>query len=249
MLVSRRSTFLSREEWKSIPWQGPCNPKDALQQLLDHVVEIPALLEQFDQYTHLTAAGSLCPSEITSMRMGMSAWSATISSRLSRWKRDYADTYPDGPEFRASLDHHAIPVFRCWNSDMSELVSPPPLFFSNPTIATSLCIYNMAVLLLSTIRTSSEPADNSDHYFYACNICRSVSYFFQWVPNPLIMKLVYPLVVAGDAFQEGSVEKEFVKQVMLLIASKHHLEAHLEWHRLFNANKRKHSAPSISISQ
>lgn len=164
------------------------------------------------------------------MRVAMSAWSATILSRLSRWKRDHADTYPDGPEFRASSDHHVIPIFRCWNSDMSQLVSPPPLSFANPTIAISLCIYNMALLLCSTIRTTDESAEQSERYFYACNICRSVSYFFQRVPNPLVMKLVYPLVVASDTFQEGSAEKEFISQVMLLIGSQHHLEAHLEWH-------------------
>jgi hypothetical protein len=71
-MTLRRPTFLSREEWKTVPWNGNFSNKDMLQHLLD-ILEIPAFLEQFDKENCVSSTESIISSDQTSSHRSLSA--------------------------------------------------------------------------------------------------------------------------------------------------------------------------------
>ena len=159
----------------------------------------------------------MAPSDIMSMRIHLCAWTDALSSQLDQWKLDYVgarldDQQPDAPEADTLL-----PAFRCWNPSKTVLITPMALQYPDIILAASFCMYNAAHLLLATVQISSISNHQAERYLYACNICRSVSYFLQYAPEPLIIRIIYPLRIAYDNFEEGSVEQQFVKDVSKLI--------------------------------
>ena len=152
-----------------------------------------------------------------SMRINLSAWVDALSSRLDQWKLDYVGTRLDDQQPGAPEADTLLPAFRCWNTSKTELITPKALQYPDIILAASFCMYNAAHILLATVQISSTTNHQAERYLYACNICRSVSYFFQYAPEPLIIRIIYPLRIAYDQFEEGSVEQQFVKDVSKLI--------------------------------
>ncbi|KAH8701813.1 hypothetical protein BGW36DRAFT_404733 [Talaromyces proteolyticus] len=138
-LRSRRSSFLSQEEWKTLPWEKP-DKKDALQSLLDEVLEIPALLEQFEEYKSLVASKSLSSSEDHIMKEALWARADYIQTQLNQWKNCYAATYPHGSQFKVPEANSipSRPAFRRWDSKKSKIVTPNPIFYPSSMLAHSM---------------------------------------------------------------------------------------------------------------
>jgi hypothetical protein len=192
--------------------------------LLDEVVAIPALLEQFEQYKSLAAAESLSHNENNSMKEALWAWVDHTRAQLSRWKSCYAATYPYGSQFKAPEENMTItkPVFRCWNSSRTDILTPDPLFYPSMTLAVSLCLYSTVCLKLFEVRAPENLAEENERHNHACNIGLSIPYFFQRQPNPLVLRVMHPLRTAIDQFEKESPERTSLQEMVHLIGEVHH---------------------------
>lgn len=91
------------------------------------------------------------------------------------------------------------------------------------TIATSLCMYNTARLLLSATRLLPDsPAQKV--YNYACDICRSVPFYIRSAPRSVMMQIEFPLRVISGTFDKASIESKFIEDMCQLIRDRHRLE-------------------------
>jgi hypothetical protein len=72
------------------------------------------------------------------------------------------------------------------------------------------------VISSTSIRTEGS-IQYSEQYDFAYLICRSVNYYMQTFPGNKIIQILFPLRTAFDFFPEGSLEKEWIRKVFLLI--------------------------------
>lgn len=220
-MTLRQPTFLSREEWKTIPWTGNSFDKNMLQHLLDDILDIPAFLEQFDK-ENCVATTEIISSNQSSSHSSLSAWAIALDNRLSLWKSKYADSYSIGqPTFASQTDN--LPIFRCRNEDKSEIVTPTIIIYPDVMMATSLCMYNTARLLLST--TGLLPASPKQKvYNYACDICRSIPFYIRHSSRLIMMDVEFPLRVIYNTFDKASIESKFIEDICRVIRDRYHLE-------------------------
>jgi hypothetical protein len=98
-LVTRSPTFLAQEDWKTVPWAAGTTEKNIIQHLLDIVVDIPSCLSRLDIFRRNVAGRGLSHAEMYCERTMLALWTSEIERRLHQWKRERADTYPDGEIF------------------------------------------------------------------------------------------------------------------------------------------------------
>lgn len=221
-LVVRAPTFLSREEWKVVPWSAGSSVKDSLQHLLDVVVDIPAYLSQFDKFMQGLHSRTLPYSEVSPTQTMLWSWVGELDRRLRDWKKEHVDSNPNGPAWEGEIQSdEPFPVFQCRNLDTMEIISPKPLVYSDLRHAQTLCIYNAAHLVLAAADTRPVGAMSPrEQYTAACCICRSIQFYIRTIPGGLVNRLAFPLRSAYDALPEGGVERKFVEDVFHLVEEK-----------------------------
>ncbi|PGH00861.1 hypothetical protein AJ80_09113 [Polytolypa hystricis UAMH7299] len=224
-VLTRVPTFLAREEWKTIPWSAGSSVKDIMHHLLDQVVEIPALLSQFDRFMEGLNSGYMEYTDVAPMQKVLWTWLADINQRLCQWKTTWADHYPGG-QVTEALPQGAdgFPVFQCRDPATMEVITPTILVYPDLRIAHSLCIYYSARLILATVDTRPTDAVQPQEQFeFACNICRSIEYFVRNSPGSVVNRLAFPLRVAYDALPEGNIERDYVATIFHLVERKFNL--------------------------
>ncbi|GAD98705.1 predicted protein [Paecilomyces variotii No. 5] len=212
-LNTRSSTFLSQEQWKSIPWISNPSNKDILHLLLDTVVEVPAFLQEVDK----CMAGDNASS--APRKKALALWALSLQNKLLGWKKDHADTYPRGqPHEEEQLDTDYFPIFRLSYSARNDPDLPTNIIYPDLVLATSICLYHaVQIILMNTTLVPDPSSQGTSRIFHAWDICRSVKYFVEATTTPFLLQLKNPLRIAYETFGEGSSEKRFVEDVV------HHL--------------------------
>lgn len=197
--------------------------KSILHLLLDELVELPAFLEQADKNTNISAEIADSTTK-GSHQEALSAWGESIRFRLQQWKQNHANMYANGEPYM-SPQAVGLPVFRHWNADKTELVTPNVFQYPDSVLATSVCMFNSALILLLSNLGPSPSSHQRDLYPYAWDICRSVQFYIgSAVSGPFLLELEFPLRIAYETFAEGSVERTFITEVCHLVSSQYHLE-------------------------
>jgi hypothetical protein len=222
-------TFLAKTEWKTIPWSINPTSKDIIHHLLDHVSDIPGLLARYDVFVQAINANSTSHFMILNQRLELYTLVADLEHRLHQWKREWADisgqyfevphsveTSEESPIFSASDDQ--LPVFRYQDPLSSEIISPTSIAYHHPKLAIAFNLYYTALLVISSTGIRTEASIQFyELYDFARLICRSVKYYMQTFPGNEIIQILFPLRTAFDFFPEGSLEKEWIRKVFLLI--------------------------------
>ena len=196
--------------------------KSILQLLLDELVELPAFLEQADKNMNISAEIADSTTK-GSHQEALSAWGESIRFRLQQWKQNHANMYTKGQPY-GSPQAVGLPVFRYWNADKTELVTPNVFQYPDSVLATSVCMFNSALILLLSNLGPSASSRQRDLYPYAWDICRSVQFYIGSVSGPFLLELEFPLRIAYETFAEGSVERTFITEVCHLVSSQYKLE-------------------------
>jgi hypothetical protein len=186
-LFSRKSSFLAKEEWKTIPFRE--TPPSPLQALMSEAAVIPSILEQMD------VEGARAAEE------ALRAFEAVLS-RLNAW----ADAcYSSAPE--------SSPLF--WYQPSSD-GRRPHIWFENITAASALthfwafkaiCLRNMDHLRAPVCADSSHAPDTGyleEAKRLSVMICQSIEYLMQdrmKLFGPTSMTL--PLRTAYETFEAG----------------------------------------------
>jgi len=227
-IACRSPTFLASREWKTIPWSTNPSSKDFQQLLLDHFADIPTVLAQFDALAG-AEANPLAGFQIQDQRTILCNLVAGLERDLRQWKREYAN--PKGSpsevaqQVRGSVELRALstpstmlPIFQCRDMSSGVYTTPTLIIYPDPDLAIALCIYYSALLVVSLfdVRTESK-IQSQEQYSLACIICRSTEYFVQSVHGDAFVLMLFGLRVAYDTFPERSFEKQWVKNVFLLI--------------------------------
>lgn len=190
--------------------------------LLDHVVDIPAFLAEFDRFMNSLSSGSMPSSEIEPAQMKLWDWVADLDHRLRQWKQDWVHDY-QVKEVSTQGDD-PFPVFRCRDLTTMEIITPKTLVYPDLRLAHAMCLYYTALLILSAADTRPSGAITpQDQYIFACNICRSLEYYMRSA-GYLINRLAFPVRVAYDALPEGNVEREFVEEIFQWVLKRYKLK-------------------------
>jgi hypothetical protein len=225
-LMLRTPTFLAREEWKTVPWR--CRgAKDVMERLLERMVDLPAILANFDRYTDAAANRSTPAGELADQQARLWASITEFEIRLCHWKVAFADTYPSGqPVEVQSQGQDPFPTFQRINQFTLEITTPTTLVYPDPQLARTLCMYYTGLVLLGSVDTRPINAiSQSKQVDFACLICRSMEYYIRNVPGNMINRMAFPLRVAYDALPEGGVERRFVAETFQLVQRKNHLRS------------------------
>ncbi|KAE8340683.1 hypothetical protein BDV24DRAFT_164159 [Aspergillus arachidicola] len=218
-LTVRASTFLSKTEWKVIPWLGG-GQTNVLHHLLDVLVDIPSFLEQVDTMNSLE--GHQAVQKETQQQL-LTVWSSSLQDALHQWKRTYADTYHNGEPYEVP-QASGFPLFQHWSDEIGALSTPTAWMFPDPLLATSICMYNAAHLILMEAGSLLGSSDEPERYRYAWEICRSVQYYVRHAPWSFLLQTEFPLRVAYQSLPETSVERTFIREACSLIRENSKLE-------------------------
>ncbi|ODH30044.1 hypothetical protein ACO22_03644 [Paracoccidioides brasiliensis] len=225
-LVTRRPTFLAREDWKSVPFLAGSSSKDLMHHLLDQVVDIPAYLAQFDRLIEGLNSGCINYTEVATTQGMLWSWVADLDNRLRQWKKDWIDSVPSRQATEViSQGSDPFPIFRCRDLTTMDIITPTTLIYPDLRIAQTMSVYYASHLILSASDTRSTPSlQPSQQYEFACNICRSMEYFIRKSPGKLINRMAFPLRVAFDVLPESGVEREYVVKIFRLVNDRHKLK-------------------------
>jgi hypothetical protein len=195
--------------------------------LLEQVVDLPAILWRYDQYIFALRARSKPPDELNNQMMRLWASAAELETRLRRWKRDWADTYPAGQPSEVNYqDADFFPVFRYTDPLTLGEVTPPTLVYPDPQLARTLCMYYAAMSILKSVDTQFlGTPPGPERLEFARLICRSMEYYIRAVPGNMINRMAFPLRVAYDSLPERSIERRFVEEVFYLVERKNALKS------------------------
>ncbi|PGH29684.1 hypothetical protein GX50_07569 [[Emmonsia] crescens] len=225
-LITRRPTFLAKEEWKTIPFSAGSSSKDMMHHLLDQVVDIPSYLAQFDRFMEGLNSGCVNYAEVAVTQGMLWSWVSDLDQRLCQWKKDWIDTVPTRqPTEVTSQGSDPFPIFRCRDLTSMDIITPTTLVYPDLRVAHSICVYYASHLILSAADTrplaSLQPRQQ---YEFACNICRSMEYFIRKVPGNLVNRMAFPLRVAFDAMPDSSVEREYIVDIFRLVNDRYKLK-------------------------
>ncbi|PGH10723.1 hypothetical protein AJ79_05314 [Helicocarpus griseus UAMH5409] len=225
-LITRKSTFLAKEEWKTTPFAAGSSTKDLMHYLLDHVVDIPAYLFQFDNFMARLNAGELSYDELAATQGMLWSWADDLDERLRQWKKDWVDSIPSRqPSEVTNQGSDPFPVFRCRDLRTMDIITPTTLVYPDLRIANTICMYYASRLVLSGSDTRPTDAlQPPQQYELACNICRSMEYFIRHIPGKLVNRVAFPLRVAFDVLPELGVEREYVVDVFRLVNDRYKLK-------------------------
>jgi hypothetical protein len=222
----RSPTFLTREEWKTIPWSANPSSKDFQQLLLDHLADIPTLLTQFDILVEAETNG-MTYSQTQGQRDMFCGLLTDLEYCVRRWKREQADPRDQPFEgFLVSTPHNILPNFQCHDVLSGAIITPALIVYPNADLALAHCWYYLALLVVSLYDIRTEGRIQPDEkYILACSICRSMEYCVQTVRGPSSMLSLFALRVAYDTFFEESIEKRWAKDVFLMAWKASNLQA------------------------
>ncbi|KAH7357297.1 hypothetical protein BKA65DRAFT_496644 [Rhexocercosporidium sp. MPI-PUGE-AT-0058] len=226
-LVLRAPTFLARPEWKTIPWSAETSSKDIMASLLEQVVDLPAILYQFDQLLAAKKSHLMPQIELASREAILWNSITNLKSRLIRWKIEWVDDYPSGQPYESHmLESEPFPVFEYNNFNTGEMVTPMYLVYPDPQLARTMGMYYAARILLASADTRP-PHDGQcrEQIEFARLICRSMRYYIQTVPGNMINRMAFPLRVAFDTFSEGDLERRYIGAVFQLVQRKNMLKS------------------------
>jgi hypothetical protein len=228
-LSSRSPSFLANEDWKTIPWSGGGSVKNLLQHLLDIVVDVPAYLSARDTFT-MGRRGS-----DETARDGMLCRQISgLQARLYFWKHNWADRYNGQPRETVfpppEPGSDPFPAFQCRDLKAMTLFQPKPIVYPDALLALSICTYHATLLVLAG-SDQRKPGDGAispeQRYAWACHICRSIEFFVRNVSSPLVMRIMFVLRIVYDTFNEGTVERDFIKRVFVWISMRYQLKSFL----------------------
>ncbi|OJD11563.1 hypothetical protein AJ78_07686 [Emergomyces pasteurianus Ep9510] len=225
-LITRRPTFLAKEEWKTVPFSTGSSPRDMMHHLLDQVVDIPSYLAQFDRFMEGLNSGYISYTEVGVTQEMLWSWVSDLDQRLRQWKIDWIDSVPARhPTEVRSQGSDPFPIFRCRDLTSMDIVTPTTLVYPDLRIAHTICVYYASHLILSAadMRPSSALQPNQQ-YEFACNICRTMEYFIRTIPGTLVNRMAFPLRVAFDVMPESSVEREYIVNIFRLVNDRYKLK-------------------------
>jgi hypothetical protein len=222
----RAPTFLAREEWKTVPWRSR-GAKDIMEHLLERMVDLPAILADFDRYTDAVANRSTSVEELADKQARLWASITEFEIRLRHWKVTFADAYPSGQPIEVrSQGQDPFPIFQRLNPFTLEVTTPPTVVYPDPQLARTLCMYYTGLILLGSVDARpSNAITQSEQVDFACLICRSMEYYIRNVPGNMINRMAFPLRVAYDALPERGVERRFVAETFQLVQRKNYLRS------------------------
>lgn len=195
-LVVTKSTFLAREEWKTIPWSGNI-PKSCSHAMIDIAADIPTVKEQL----HTNPDSPELPSAVLD-----------ILTRMLSWRKQW-DLLPDSQT--VCISSSEVTEGDLFGSD---------LHYANLQAAIYTCTYDAAwiqaaeilsAIPLSSTRTALTDMSEADFAHIqamsreaAIEICRSIQYQLSNT-NPMTAQfmVLYPLRMAWKALG-GSLTKE-----------------------------------------
>jgi hypothetical protein len=225
----RKPTFLARKEWKTVPWSAKGCTKDIMENLLEQVVDLPAVLWRFDRYTQALQSPTASSASLHRLSRKLHASTTKFESRLRRWKRDFADSYPPGQPYEVPAlgDGSTFPVFTYFSPLNNAIITPPILTYPTPQLARTLCMYYAALLLLTSVdmRPAGIRISPLEGLDCARSICRSMEYYIGAVPGNMVNRMAFPLRVAYDALPERGGERAFVREVWKLVERRNRLRA------------------------
>ncbi|RAH64410.1 uncharacterized protein BO66DRAFT_385621 [Aspergillus aculeatinus CBS 121060] len=209
-ILLRRPLFLVHPDWMKIPWAH--KPKDLLHQLLDIGAEVPCYLSQTEKYQAELASGRLKYEELLNGHGSPSGWAQTLESRLESWYHHHIATYPHGSivESDHKLDA-SFPNFACHHPDDGHIFTPRLLTYPDLLLTTVMCYY--WALRITIAGANPTPPSRNEQYQWACNICRSLEAYITKGPRCFMYRILYPIIVAYQTFERGSVERGFVDKL------------------------------------
>ncbi|KAJ9295250.1 transcriptional regulator family: Fungal Specific TF [Paecilomyces variotii] len=224
-LVNRRPSFFAEEAWKTIPWSAGTTVKDILHYLLDIVVDIPAVLAQYDDLEASQSSGVLGNGELVAKQTKLWNGVTDLTQRFLQWKKDWVDNYPAGPPKEAdSQGDDSFPVFRCRDLRTMKIITPKTLVYPDLRLAQTMCVYYATRLILSSVDTRpTGRVTPAEQYTLACNICRSMECYLRQAPGNMINRLALPVRVAWEALPPKGVEREFMQEIFRLVEKRHSL--------------------------
>ncbi|KKK25976.1 hypothetical protein AOCH_000978 [Aspergillus ochraceoroseus] len=221
----RSESFLAQEEWKTIPWSANSTSKNILHYLLDLAVDVPALLEKYDELEAGLGSSLLGAHETTVKRAALWNGVADVTNRFALWKINWVDAYPDGPPREVEpSDEGRFPVFHCRDLRTGATITPTIFEYPDLLLAQTMCIYFTTRLILSSVDT--RPTDRVgpfEQYQLACGICRSLEWYILTSPGNMINRLAFPVRVAWEAFPSGGPERKYLYEVLKLVEKRHSL--------------------------
>ncbi|EED14800.1 conserved hypothetical protein [Talaromyces stipitatus ATCC 10500] len=226
-LVDRKPSFMDTDAWKNIPWSLGTTTKDLLHYLIDLVVEIPALLGEYDDLVAGQESQLLGKGEYRAKQARL--WNAVgdLTQRFERWKRKHVDNYHRGRVKEMTISQNPadpFPVFRCRDLRTMKIIEPPSLVYPDLRLLQTMCFYYATRLILSTIDDRPEGAVSMpEKYQFACNIARSLEDYLRRAPGNMINRLAFATRVAWEAFPPDGPEREFMAQVFNLVEKRHSL--------------------------
>ncbi|KAL4946562.1 hypothetical protein BDV06DRAFT_87285 [Aspergillus oleicola] len=223
---SRRApSFLAQEEWKTIPWAAGTTSKNILHYLLDLAVEVPTLLSRYDDLQAGINANILSNHEKTVKQAALWNGVRDVTNRLSLWKVNWVDGYPDGPPREVeATENTQFPIFRCRDLRTGAVITPTKLQYPDLLLTQTTCIYYATRLILSSVDTRpTDGVTRLEQYELACGICRSLEWYILMSPGNMINRLAFPVRVAWEAFPDLGPERKFLFQVLKLVEKRHSL--------------------------
>ncbi|KAB8349807.1 hypothetical protein FH972_023820 [Carpinus fangiana] len=191
-VFTRKPSFLSEPMWKSQPWAHGYPCKDMLDLLLDHVLDIPALLFQADLFRQSMAAGTMSRETAAVESKRIQFQLSHVYRRLEDWKHTWALTYPgvqeaqqhqtpytpDSPASKFEQDEERIPLV---DNALSQAVN----------------MYYAGKLLLMRALVAFDPLTPEKSQELVALICEGVEFALQIVQDYFsALKLLFPLRVA-----------------------------------------------------
>ncbi|PYH85772.1 hypothetical protein BO82DRAFT_388970 [Aspergillus uvarum CBS 121591] len=209
-ILLRRPLFLVHPDWMKVPWAH--KPKDLLHQLLDIGAEVPCYLSQTEKYRAELASGRLNYEELLNGHGSPSDWAQTLDRRLEDWYHHHITRYPHGSIIES--DHKldaSFPNFACRHPDNGHTFTPRLLTYPDLLLTTVMCYY--WALRITIAGANPTPPPRHQRYQWACNICRSLEAYITRGPRCFIYRILYPIIVAYQTFERGSIERCFVDKL------------------------------------
>jgi hypothetical protein len=224
-LISRSPTFLGDEEWKTVPWSTGTSPKDFMHHLMDVLADIPALLARYDILTRSLSTGTMHPTDAATEQTLLWSLAGNLDLRLRQWKWQWVDTQSAVQEWEVSSPEDGqFPVFRFKDAETLQIIKPKVIVYSSLRLATAMCTYHAARLLLSSVNMHpTERVTPHQQYTFACNICRTMDYYLRNCPGLLINRMAFVLRVAFDYLPEG-IERQYLRDTFQLVGARYSLK-------------------------
>ena len=221
-LISRKSTFLSQEIWKTVPWEDDPGTKKPVDYLTDYFCDLPSLVEKAWPRVDPPTRSSVSLQNPELLRQALS-----LLEKLKAWKEWWARIYPNS--FFEIKPCTTLNEQTDGSLPPSRSKTPPdfpygtPLHYTERLRAIELCLHNATCILALEICEESFKvlhATNKPHpqapttaemrrriRRLALEICRSLGYLCH-DSRGLVGKMtaLFPARVAHGCFEPGSKE-------------------------------------------